>query len=78
VTVTLASVRVHLTRGAHRTVVAALDATGRRLLASERHFPAYLYVSGTVIGVIESQLARKLISLDALSAGASTHVARRD
>jgi hypothetical protein len=76
-TVTLASVRAHLTRGAHRTVVAALDATGRRLLASERHFTAYLYVSGTVIGVIESQLARKLISLDALAAGASTHVAHR-
>jgi hypothetical protein len=77
VTVTLASVRVHLARGAHRTVVAVLNATGRRLLAAKRHFSAYLYVSGTVIGVIEAQLARDLVALSATSHSTSTHVARR-
>ena len=76
-TVTLASVRVHLARGAHRTVAAALGATGRRLLGTERHFTAYLYVSGTVIGVIEAQLAQQLVALSASSRSASTHAARR-
>jgi photosystem II stability/assembly factor-like uncharacterized protein len=76
-TVTLASARVHLARGAHRTVAAALNATGRRLLASRRHLTAYLYVSGTVIGVIQSQLAQRLVALGAPSRSASTHAARR-
>jgi hypothetical protein len=76
-TVTLASERVHLPQGAHRALLLALGATGRRLLASERHFSAYLYVSGTVIGVIEAQLARQLLALSAPAHGASTHVARR-
>jgi hypothetical protein len=76
-TVTLASVRVHLVRGEHRTVVAALNATGRRLLASRRRFNAYVYVSGTVIGVVESQLAQQPVALGPSSRGASTHAARR-
>jgi hypothetical protein len=76
-TVTLASVRVHLARGAHTTVTAALNATGRRLLASRRRFTAYLYLRGTVIGVIESQLAQQLVTLGASPRGASTHAARR-
>lgn len=76
VTVTLASVRVHLTPGAHATVTATLDPTGRRLLAAKRHFSAELYVSGTVIGVIEAQLAQKLVTLSASSHSASTHAAR--
>jgi hypothetical protein len=70
-TVTLASVRVRLAVGAHRTVTAALNATARRLLASRRHFTAYVYVSGTVIGVIEAQLAQQLIALGASAHGAS-------
>ena len=77
VTRTLASVRVHLAQGAHSTVVAVLNATGRRLLAGKRHFSAYLHVSGTVIGVIEAQLAQDLIALSATSHSASTHAARR-
>ncbi len=77
VTVTLASVRVHLPRGAHTSVVAALDASGRRLLAAERHFTAYLYVSGTVIGAIEAQLGKQLVALSAPSRSPSTHAARR-
>ena len=76
-TVTLASVRVHLAQGVHRTVAATLSATGRRLLAFKRHFTAYLYVSGTVIGVIEAQLARQRVALSASSRSASTHAARR-
>jgi hypothetical protein len=76
-TVTLASVRVHLARGTHRTVVAALNATGRRLLAAMRRFTAYVYVSGTVIGVIEAQLAQQLVALSSSPRGASTHAARR-
>jgi hypothetical protein len=57
--------------------VAALDSTGRRLLASVRHFSAYAYVTGTVIGVIEAQLAQQLVALSASSHSASTHAARR-
>ncbi len=72
-TVTLASVRAHLAPGAHTTVVAALDATGRRLLASERRFTANVYVAGTVIGVIEAQLAQQLITLSGSSHAASAH-----
>ncbi len=76
-TVTLASVRVHLAPGAHTTVVAALDATGRRLLAAERHFTANVYVTGTVIGVIEAQLSQQLVTLSNSSHAASTHAVRR-
>ena len=76
-TITLASVRVHLPQGAHTTVIATLGATGRRLLALERQFTANLYVSGTVIGVIEAQLAHQLITLSNSSRSASTHAARR-
>jgi hypothetical protein len=63
VTVTLASVSAHLAPGAHGALAAALSATGRRLLSAERRFTAYAYVSGTVIGVIEAQLAHQLVVL---------------
>ncbi len=76
-TVTLASVRAHLAPGAHTTVVAAVDATGRRLLAAERRFTANVYVTGTVIGVIEAQLAQQLITLSSSSHTASAHAVRR-
>jgi hypothetical protein len=76
-TVTLASARVHLAAGARTTVTAALNATGRRLLASVRHLSAYLYVSGTVIGVIESQLGRQIVALGASSRRAAMAPARR-
>jgi Alpha galactosidase A/Alpha galactosidase C-terminal beta sandwich domain len=69
-TLTLASARVHVAAGAHTTLAGALSATGRRLLASIRPFSAYLYVSGTVIGVIEAQLARELIAVGTSSVGA--------
>ncbi|HXC24099.1 MAG TPA: glycoside hydrolase family 27 protein [Solirubrobacteraceae bacterium] len=70
VAVTLASVRVRLAVGSHRTVIAELNTTARRLLASRRRFSAHIYVSGTVIGVIEARLAQQLITL-----GASAHAA---
>ena len=70
-TVTLASVRVRLAVGSHRILIATLSSSARRLLASRRHFSAYVYVSGTVIGVIEAQLARQLITLGASVHGAS-------
>jgi hypothetical protein len=76
-TVALAGVRVHLARGAHRAVVASLNATGRRLLASRRRFTASLSVSGTVIGVIESHLAQQLVTLGLSSRGASSHGSHR-
>jgi hypothetical protein len=77
VTVTLASIRVHLSQGAHRTVVVALNTTGRRVLGAMRHFSAYVHVTGTVIGVIEAQLAQQLLTLSASSHSASSHAARR-
>ncbi len=76
-TVTLASSRLRLARGAQYSVTVALDATGRRLLARERHFGAHLSVTGTVIGVIEAQLGQQLVMLSTSSHSASTHAARR-
>jgi hypothetical protein len=75
-TVTLASIRVRLAAGSHKTLIATLRSSARRLLASRRHFTGYVYVSGTVIGVIEAQLARQLITLEATARGASAHVMR--
>jgi hypothetical protein len=77
VTVTLASARAHLSRGAHATLAATLHATGRRLLAARRRFGANAYVSGTVIGVIEAQLVQQLVTLSAYAHSASTHAAHR-
>jgi hypothetical protein len=76
-TVTLVSLRLRLGRGAHTTVAAALGTSGRRLLARERRFSANLNVTGTIIGVIEGQLAQQLVTLSNGAHGASTHAARR-
>jgi hypothetical protein len=76
-TVTLASARLHLGAGAHGTLTATLNATGRRLLASRRRLFANLVVSGTVIGVIEARLAQQLVALVASARSSSTHAARR-
>jgi hypothetical protein len=77
VRVTLAGVRVHIQAGAHASVSAALSAAARRLLAARRRLSAYLYVSGTVIGALEAQLARQLLTLSTTSHGAAIHRARR-
>jgi hypothetical protein len=77
VTVTLASVRVHLTAGARTTLTATLTATAKRLLNARHHLSAYLSVGGTVIGVIEAQLLHQRITLTASPHAASTHAARR-
>jgi hypothetical protein len=76
VTVTLASLRLHLAAGARRTLTATLSTTGRRLLSSVRHFTASLSISGTVIGAIESQLSRQLVSLGGSTRIASDHDTR--
>lgn len=61
--VTLAFARLHLSRGQHRTVSLALDATGRRLLQARRRLSAQLTVSGTVIGILEALLSRQRVRL---------------
>jgi hypothetical protein len=76
-TVTLASARLRLGRGEHTTVSLALSTSGRHLLARERRFTANLNVSGTIIGVIEGQLAQQLLTLSNGAHGASTHAAAR-
>lgn len=76
-TITLVSLRLRLGRGAHTTVAAALGTTGRRLLARERRLTANLNVTGTIIGVIEGQLAQQLVTLSSGAHGASTHARRR-
>jgi hypothetical protein len=76
VTVTLASARVHLARGAYQTVLVTLNSTGRRVLHALHRFSAYMYVTGTVIGVIEARLAQELLTLSAPPHSASTHAAR--
>jgi hypothetical protein len=77
VTVTLASSRAHVAPGARTTVSTSVGSTARRLLAADRRFTAYLYVRGTVIGVIESQLARELVTLSASSAHVAIHADRQ-
>jgi hypothetical protein len=58
-------------------VTLSLNATARRLLAARRRFTAYLYVSGTVIGVLEAQLARQLLTLSVAARGANLHASHR-
>jgi hypothetical protein len=77
-TVTLASAHVRLAAGSYRTVTATLNTTAKRLLASRRHFAANIYVSGTVIGVIEAQLAQQLITLGSSARAASARVLAPD
>ena len=76
-TITLASVRARVAPGAHAALVAPLAPSARRLLASARSFTAELRVSGTVIGVIEAQLAQQSLTLTAPSLRASSHAAHR-
>jgi hypothetical protein len=76
-TITLAVVRVRVAPGMHMALVATLAASARRLLASARRFTAELRVSGTVIGVIEAQLAQQVLTLAAPSHRASSHASRR-
>jgi hypothetical protein len=73
VTVTLAAVHMRVARGAHVTLAATLNSAARRLLASRRHFTAYATVHGTVVGVIEAQLAQQLLTLNAPARHGSSH-----
>jgi hypothetical protein len=72
-TVTLASVHARIARGARVTLSATLSPTARRLLASRRRLTAYATVRGTVVGVIEAQLAKQILTLDASAHRASRH-----
>jgi hypothetical protein len=76
-TITLADVRVRVAPGIHTALVATLAANARRLLASAHRFTAELRVSGTVIGVIEAQLAQQVLTLTAPPRRASSHASRR-
>lgn len=68
-TVTVGAVTAHLPAGQRRTVTVALNATGRRLLASLRKLTAKLSVRGTVVGAISAQLRSATVTLG----GASSH-----
>jgi hypothetical protein len=61
--VLLGGTRVRLTRGQHRTVLAPLNANGRRLAAHGHNPTVRLTVTGTVIGVIEASLSRQRVRL---------------
>jgi hypothetical protein len=64
-TVTLARANATVARGAHRSITLSLSSAAKRLLSARRHFEAALQVSGTVIGVIEGQLASQTLALTA-------------
>ena len=59
-------------RGQRRTVSVPLNRTARRLLKSRRRLAAQLTVTGTVIGVLESVLARQRVLLGAVARRASS------
>jgi hypothetical protein len=72
VTLSLGSLRARLARGQHATLSLRLNAAGRRLLAARHRVPVLVAVSGTVIGVIQSVLAERVVVV-----GAGTRVASR-
>lgn len=76
-TVTIASARAHISGGAHATLLATLGESARRLLAAHGRFSAYVYVTGTVIGVIQAQLAQQRVTFSAPTHSAPTHAQRR-
>jgi hypothetical protein len=76
-TVTLASARAHLGAGTRLTVTTTLNSSGQRLLAARHSFSASVTVSGTVIGIIEAQLARQTLRMVySHSATHATHATR--
>jgi hypothetical protein len=75
-TITIAIARTRIAAGAHATLTAALGAAGKRLLVSLRHLSAHVYVTGTVIGVIQAQLSQQSLTLTAPAHRKATHGAR--
>ncbi len=61
--VTLAATRATLPAGARRTLVFPLTKTARRLLVQSKRLSTQLAVSGTVIGVIQAQLAQESLTI---------------
>jgi hypothetical protein len=74
---TIASAAYRLRAGTRRTLSAPLNASGRRLLKSKRGFAARLQVRGTVIGVIEGQLASRVVRVGSLARRASAASSER-
>jgi hypothetical protein len=73
-TVTVGASTVHLKAGQQSTATVALNATGRRLLASRRRMAVKLSISGTVVGAISASLKSATLTL-AAPARASAHKA---
>ncbi len=61
--VTLAATRANLPAGARRTIAFALMKSARSLLARSKRLSAQLAVAGTVIGVIQAQLAQESFTI---------------
>jgi hypothetical protein len=61
--VVLATAHSHLSAGAHSAIVLVLGKPGRRLIASRTRSIAQLSVTGTVVGVIQAQLAREQLTI---------------
>jgi hypothetical protein len=76
-TVTLVSAHFRVPRGLGSNLSVALGTSAKRLLARVRRFSASLSISGTVIGVIEAQLAQQLVTLSTGAHGASRHAPTR-
>jgi len=72
-TVTVGAVTMHVPAGQRRTVVVALNTSGRRLLTSLHKLTAKLSVSGTVVGAISAQLRSATVTLSAGAGKASSH-----
>jgi hypothetical protein len=61
--VTLLARKARVPAGKQRTILMALNATGRRLIAADKHLSARLTVEGTVIGVLSATLAREQVNV---------------
>lgn len=81
--VTLLARQARVPAGKQRTISMALNATGRRLVSTDKHLSARLTVEGTVLGVLSATLARERVSVVAQTAHAGVrrhrhaHGARR-
>ncbi len=73
--VTLLARQARVPAGKQRTISMALNATGRRLVSTDKHLSAQLTVEGTVLGVLNARLAREQVSVVAQTAhaGARRH-----
>jgi hypothetical protein len=75
--VTVGANTVHLKPGQQTTVTAALNATGRRLLAHAHRLAVRLSVSGTVVGAISASLRAATLTLGPPGKGAAHKTAKQ-